>query len=128
MIALIGFFLGCKSINTVERATPNASPNQIETKKFVTDRSLNNKIQLISMNETEVSGNILKVQAELRNKTKKRKEFYYQFEWYDADGMLVPTPASASRLTAILPGEFKIIADTAPSPRVVDFRLKLKEN
>lgn len=117
---------GCKTVNTVERAIPNARPNEIDTAKFVTDRSLDRKIELISMNQTRVSGDILKVQATLRNKTRSRREMYYDFEWYDGAGMLIPTPAGLTRPVVIQPGAFQVISDVAPSPAAVDFRLKLQ--
>lgn len=130
-IALSALFLaaGCaKPINTVERANPTAMPTNVDSQKLVTDTKLANKIMLESVNETIVSGDLVKIQANLRNLSKRGITVFYKFDWYDADGMAVATPTSAWKSRTIHGGELFSISAVAPNPRAADFRLNLRRD
>ena len=129
LIAIVAIIVStsCTTVNSIERSAPVGSKDLVHTKKIITDGSLNRKVTIVSVNETLVSSNILKVQAELRNKTNAYQEFFYTFEWFDKHGMVVSSPSGGWRLSGIQPKETKAIIALAPAPATVDFRLKLKE-
>lgn len=127
VLALVGFS-GCQSVNTVQRAEPQASPNMINDQRIVTDKSLARKLQIISLNETTVSGDLLKVQATLQNTSRSTRTFNYQFEWIREDGMVQSGPTSIWKPLSLQGGEVRSISGVGPSPQIVDFRLKLQEN
>lgn len=121
------FNTGCTTVNSAERSAPLAQKNSIDITKVITDPSLKRKVQIVGLNEAIVSGNMLKVQAELQNRTNSYQEFFYAFDWFDVDGMLVSSPTGGWRPANIQAREFKAITAVAPTPKTVDFRLKLKE-
>lgn len=118
---------GCTTVNTVERADPLATPSYIQDKRVITDQSLAKTVRVLSVNQTTVSGDLLKVQVTVENARTRVRTFNYRFEWYDRDGMLVQTPSSTWKSRRIEGKETLSISDVAPNPRVVDFVLKIME-
>jgi len=114
-------------VNSAERLIPNAQKNSIDLTRVTTDPSLKRKVYVVGMNESFVSGNMLKVQAELQNKTNSYQNFHYAFDWFNVDGMRVSSPTGGWRPSGIQARELKAISAVAPTPDTVDFRLKLRE-
>jgi uncharacterized protein YcfL len=90
-------------------------------RRIMVDDAVSDKISVVSVNTTTVGGDMLKVQVELLNKTKKMQMFVYQFDRY---GMQINT------LSALMPdqvdgGQSKFISGVAPTPSCTDFRLRL---
>lgn len=121
------FSTGCTTVNSAERAVPLAQKGSVDLTKVTTDWSLKRKVHIVRMNEAIVSGNMLKVQVELQNRTNSFQQFHYAFDWFDSSGMLVSSPTGGWRPSGIQPKELKAITAVAPTPNTVDFRLKLKE-
>lgn len=129
-LALLGFtaLLGaCTNVNTVERAQPLATPNYVDDKRVITDTSLAATVKVVSVNQSVVSGDLLKIQVMVTNTRSSARSFNYKFEWYDQDGMLVQTPTSVWKSMRIQPKETNAISAVGPNPRAVDFVLKLQE-
>lgn len=125
----VTFFLntGCTTVNSAQRTVPQAQKNNVDITQVVTDPSLKRKVQVVGINEGNVSGNMLKIQVDLQNRTNSYQEFYYSFDWFDVDGMLVSSPTGGWRPSGIQARESKSISAVAPTPDTVDFMLKLKE-
>lgn len=126
---LLGLLLlgGCATVNTVEPANPVGKPNYIADKRVISDRALNGIADVQSVNTTYV-GNLLKVQVAVQNHTVGVKNFSYQFEWYDANGMMVGSPSQKWHTMSIEGNEKLVLTSIAPNPSAVDFRLKLLES
>lgn len=130
LLALCAVLLlaGCgTTVNTVERAQPEASPSYVADKRVITDRTLAAMFRVVSINQTTVSGNLLKVQATIENLKNSTKALTYKFEWIDADGMAVDSPNETWKQIRVQGRETTTISTVAVTPRAVDFRLKLKE-
>ena len=119
---------GCASnVNTVERAQSQATPEYVADKRVITDNSLARHLQIKSINQTTVSGNLLKIQATLENLRNDPHTIRYKFEWVDQAGMTVNSPNETWK-TLILQGrETTTISSVSLNPRAVDFILKLSE-
>jgi uncharacterized protein YcfL len=119
---------GCATnVNTVERASPQATPDYIDDKRVVTDNSLARTVRVVSVNQSTVSSNLLKVQATVENLKSNPRTIRYKFEWTDQSGMAVGSPNETWK-TIILQGrETTTISTVAVNPRAVDFTLKLSE-
>jgi uncharacterized protein YcfL len=127
-IAALSFYsVGCKSVNNVERANPQASPSYVEDQRIITDATLANKLQILSINEATVSGDMLKIQATLQNTSLRARTIKYRFEWIRADGMEQASPANSWRTVRMQSGEVRAISGIGPSPQIRDFRLKIQE-
>lgn len=121
-------FTGCATnVNSVQRAQPQAGPNIVDDQRIITDQSLAKALRVLSINEGQVSGNLLKIQATLENGKNSARTFKYKFEWIGDDGMEVSSPANSWRVLTFQGRETRAISAVAASPRAVDFRLKLQE-
>ena len=120
---------GCRtSMNTIENAQKEGQRQMISDSRVVTDGSLARKVSLVGVNQSMTPGGLLKVQIELLNRTHSLKRFSYQFEWFDANGMLIENVASPTVPDQIEGGESKFISSVAPAPNCKDFRVKFLEN
>lgn len=121
------FMAGCaSSVNTVERQNSLATPNIVEDKRIITDRSLANDISVLSVNESYVDNDLLKIQVKLLNQDRDPVSVNYQFVFTNTDGMT----SSSSRnfkFLRFLGKETKTISAVARTPDAVDFQLKLIE-
>lgn len=120
---------GCAtSVNTVTRAEPQALPNYVGDQRVITDASLGRKVAIVSVNEAKVSGNLLKIQVTLENKSRKPQAFTYKFDWISDEGMELSGPTGGWKQIQLEGREQRAVSATATSPSAVDFRLKLREN
>jgi len=124
-LAAAFWLAGCNSVNTVERANPQAEPNLIAIKKVVTDPVLADIVEVVDVNEGVASGDLLKIQVELQNTTYAMQQYNYQFTWIEKDGFVVQSPVSPWRPGQVQGRETVYITAIAPNPRVVDFQVKL---
>lgn len=129
LLAALGLlFAGCATnVNTVERAQSQATPNYIADKRVITDNTLANTFRVLSVNQTTVSGNLLKIQVTVENLRSSLKTLNYKFEWTDKDGMAVGSPNETWKTIQVEGRETQTITTVAVSPRAVDFLLKLRE-
>lgn len=127
-VALIILLSGCRAATgTVERAQPVGTPQTVEDKRVMPDMSLRGKIAIIQVNEGVVSGDLTKAQVVVRNRKSSSITINYAWDWYDTNGMLVPSHASAYKQLRLAGDEQKALSAIAPKPQAVDFVLKLQE-
>lgn len=120
---------GCAhSVNTVSRAEPQAAPNYVNDQRVITDSTLGRKVGIVHVVDNKVSGNLLKVQVTLENRSSKPQAFTYKFDWIGQDGMELSSPTGGWKQIQLEGREVRAVAATATSPAAVDFRLKLREN
>ena len=120
---------GCAhSVNTVSRAQPEARPDFVADQRVITDSTLGRKIGIVSVNQSKVSGDLLKIQVTLQNKSSKIQAFTYKFDWVAADGMELSSPTGGWKQIQLEGKEERAISAISTSPRAVDFQLKLREN
>ena len=118
---------GCHttSVNSVENAQKSGQRYMIPDQRVINDISLSHKVSVVGVNTAMTSGNVLKVQVELLNQTRKLTRFAYTFEWFYANGMQINNVTSATIADQIEGRESKFISAVAPNPACTDFRLKL---
>jgi len=118
----------CRSVNTVEPAERVNPPRTINDKRVITDPSLQRRVAVVAVNESEGPGGHLRVQVEVMNTTRRYRTFNYKFEWFDADGILIETPTTGYRSSQLEGGERRMLVSVAPTAEAKDFRLQLIEN
>jgi uncharacterized protein YcfL len=119
---------GCHNpINSVENAQKEGQRTMVADQRVVTDTGLNKSVSVVGINTAMTPGGVLKVQAELLNRTKSLHRFSYRFEWFDINGMQLTTVMTTTVPDQIEGGESKFISAVAPTPACKDFRLKLYE-
>jgi uncharacterized protein YcfL len=120
---------GCRtSVNTIENAQKEGQRQMISDSRVITDGSLARKVSFVGVNQTMTPGGLLKIQIELLNRKHSLQRFSYQFQWFDASGMLLDSVASPTVPDQIEGGESKFISSVAPTPACKDFRVKFIEN
>jgi uncharacterized protein YcfL len=120
---------GCKtSVNSIENAQKEGQRQMISDSRVITDGSLAKKVSFVGINQSMTPGGLLKIQIELLNRKRSLQRFSYQFEWFDATGMLINNVASPTVPDQIEGGESKFISSVAPTPTARDFRVKFLED
>jgi uncharacterized protein YcfL len=122
-------FIGCKSINPVHQTTkedPGDSSLLPELKRVFMDGGLEKDVQVVSINQGKASEDLLRIQVNLKNLTKKSMNLNYKIEWMDQDGLVI-NDSSATWLPVYVRGaEIVAIKSVASSPTVQNFWLKLQ--
>ena len=123
------FLIGCNSTNPVYQTTkedPGDSSLLPELKRVFMDSSLERDVQVLSINQGKASEDLLRIQVNLKNLTKKSMNLNYKIEWMDQDGLVV-NDSSATWLPVYVRGaEIVAIKSVASSPNVQNFWLKLE--
>ena len=133
---------GCQNtVNTVENADKNATPNVIRDARFVTDGWLRDRLVLRSVKTaTAPSGHLIVEVAATNVRTGALAQTWssltgevpytvdYKFDWQDANGITVDTSLSAWQSRQIKPGETVYFKSVAPTAECKDFILNLKEH
>ena len=128
LILSVILLTGChNSINSTVRATGKAQPSYVQHKNIQTDSSLSKKVHILNVAEDLVSGNILRLQATVQNSRKKSITLNYIFEWYDANGIIIPSTIKQWKSIHLRGAESRPVVGIAPSPNAVDFVLKIAE-
>ncbi|RRJ95151.1 DUF1425 domain-containing protein [Opitutaceae bacterium TAV4] len=127
-VAFVAAFFapGCSnSVNTVQRADPQARPDTVTDQRIITDSSLARALAIVSVNQATVSGDLLQVQVTLENRKNDPRTFRYKFDWIAANGMQLDS-TGGWRVIHLRGRETSAISAVATSPRAVDFRVKLE--
>lgn len=119
------FLSGCASVNTVERQAPVAERQMVADKRIITDKTLDRIVGIVGVNEATIGTGFLKIQLELLNRTTSTQNFSYRVEWFDANGIVVNTPAAVWIERQILPQQTLAITAVAPTESTKDFRVQL---
>lgn len=124
MASGMAFFSGCSTVNSIERETPQATPNYIKDRRLVFDGWLAESIEVTGLAQTYVSGNLLKIDMQVRNLHRHYKDYRYRIEWIGQDGMAIPSPIDGWKTFHLEGREATHISATATSPKAVDFIIK----
>jgi len=129
LVACAVFVSGCATtVNTVENADKEGVRQMVRDKRVVSDRTLENRIALVGINQTQTDVGFLRIQLEMYNLKRTVQHFFYTVEWFDADGMRVETATGGWTEQQILPRESLFLTLTAPSARAKDFVVKMVED
>lgn len=123
------FLAGCSSgnVNSYERAESQATPSYVADKRVINSESLAGIIRVVSINQSTVSGNLLKIQATVENLRSSTRNVGYKFEWIAQDGMAIDSPNEGWKSLTLMGRETTTISTVAVSPRAVDFKLKFRD-
>ena len=132
---------GCQnSVNTVENADKNMTPNVIRDARFITDGYLRDRLALRDLVVSQTPDGFMRVQLEVINlrtgplsqtwsnyKGDNPYNIRYKFTWFTQDGMAVDTILSDWQNAKIIPGESLYLQSVAPRQDCKDFKISLKE-
>ena len=122
-------FIGCNSTNPVHQTTkedPGDSSLLPELKRVFMDGGLEKDVQVLSINQGKASEDLLRIQVNLKNLTKKSMNLNYKIEWMDQDGLVINDSSSTWLPVYVRGAEIVAIKSVASSPTVQNFWLKLQ--
>ena len=147
-ICLLGWFAAAltlaacqNSVNTVENADKNMTPNTITDSRFVTDGFLKRRLALQSLTTGRTADGFMRAQLEVVNvrtgafaqmwsdiTDENPYKIRYRFTWFTEDGMAVNnTILSDWKDATIIPGETLFLQSVAPYKNCNDFKISLRE-
>ena len=147
-ICLMGWFAAAmmlaacqNSVNTVENADKNMTPNTISDARFVTDGFLKRRLALQSLTTGRTADGFMRAQLEVVNvrtgafaqawsdlTDENPYKIRYRFTWFTEDGMAVNNTVLADWQDAtIIPGETLYLQSVAPYKNCNDFKISLRE-
>lgn len=130
LLSLVGFLTpGCHTttVNTAEPAVPTAAREMLADQRVQTDASLARAVRVRGVNTATDAQGFLKVQIEIENTTRRRKQFTYRVQWFDARGMIIHLPTATATPRSLEGREVAYITTTAPTPQAKDFRILFLE-
>jgi uncharacterized protein YcfL len=127
--AAVALLAGCATtVNTVENADKAGVREMVADRRVVSDRTLENRVIVVGINQSQTDAGFLRVQLEFYNKKRTIQNFFYTVEWFGADGMRVETATGGWTEQQVMARESLFLTFTAPTPRAKDFVVKLVED
>lgn len=127
-LTVIAIVSGCASPaeNTVTALQPVGVSATIDTAHVINDRKLG--IFVSDIRETVAPNGIRKLSIDFTNSRNSDRQGYYKIEWYDADGMDLPSSTTFWKRFRFEGRGTITEAATAPSAKAADFKIKLSAN
>lgn len=114
-------------MNTVEKEDPDATPRKEWIDKIHISEILGEKVNVTSAYVADRGGLPL-VQLNVQNDSGRSIHVRYHFEWFDEDGILIETSATAWNNITLHKGQRLSLKSIATSPRAVDWRFSVQES
>ena len=89
------------------------------------DGGLEKDIEVVSINQSLANEDLLRIQVNLKNQTKKSMNLNYKVEWMDQDGIVL-NDSSATYCFYVRGAEIVAVQSVATSPNAKNFWLKLQ--
>jgi uncharacterized protein YcfL len=126
---LVSLLSGC-STNPVHQTTKKdpADPSSLpELKKVYMPSELARNINVVSVNQETVNGDLIQIQVNLENLTKKPMNLNYKVEWMDVAGIVINDSSAGWQPLYVRGAENVAVQSVASTPRAKNFWLKLQK-
>ena len=121
-------FSGCSNpVVSAGKADPNDQSKQPELKRVEMGGSLARDLEIASVNQATVNGDLLKIQANVRNIKEDARRITYKIEWMDEDGIVINDTSGVWIPLRIRGGETAAIQSVATTPKAKNFRIKMQK-
>lgn len=138
LAAVLLALTGCQ--NTVNTLSGGPGVTAADLKRFTSDSFCRDRLEVMAVNMAQTDGGMRQLQVTLRSE---RYGFFpeiwswitgenpyyinYRVDWFDGNGMQVPSPSSNWMTEIFYPGETKYIRSVAPTSQCADYMVSLKE-
>ena len=128
IVAMAGLFSGCSGnpVISAEKKNPEDTGAEPELTRFVVTGGLAKDIEVTGIKQAEVSGDLLKVQFNVRNVGSKPHRILYKVEWFDANGLMINDSAQVQQSHLVRKGEPVALQSVATTPLAKNFRIKIQ--
>ena len=110
------------TVSTTETGVTSLSKNFI-----INNKALARRLQIIDVQANQV-GNLIQVQAVLKNRKKKTINFEYQIEWFNRDGIKIDYPTQLWTPTLIYGLDKAYLQGVAPDSRARGFKIHIRKS
>jgi len=130
LLLFIGFAsLGC-STNPVHQTTkknPNDTSALPELKRVYMSSSLSKNLEVVSINQAKANEDLLRIQVNLANLTKKPLNLNYKIEWMDEAGIVINDSSAVWMPLYVRGAESVAVQSVSSTPNATNFWLKLQK-
>jgi uncharacterized protein YcfL len=128
ILLLTGLFSGCSGnpVISAEKKNPGDDGTDPELTRVVVDGGLVKDLEITGVKQIDVSGNLLKVQFNVRNVGSKSRRILYKVEWFDANGIMINDSSLLFQSQLIRAGEPVALQSVATTPLARNFRIKIQ--
>jgi len=118
---------GCvTTVDTVENAEKTYVANEVIRMHVETDAS--QPIKVSNLIDRFAANGFLQIAVEFTNTSSSARTALHQIEWFDQDGMAVPSPLTQWTEIRLAGRDSRQVLFTAPNARARDYRIRIIEN
>ncbi|MFP6900640.1 MAG: YcfL family protein [Opitutales bacterium] len=128
MIVTVALLSGCSGnpVISAEKKNPADDSSGPELSRVEVSGGLAKDIEVNSVRQAKVSGDLLKVQFNVRNVGSKARRILYRVEWFDADGIMINDSSLVALSHLVRAGEPVALQSVATTPMAQNFRIKIQ--
>ena len=128
MVITVALLSGCSGnpVISAQKKDPADDSSGPELTRVEVSGGLAKDIQVNSVRQAKVSGDLLKVQFNVRNVGGKARRILYRVEWFDADGIMINDSSQVALSRLIRAGEPVALQSVATTPLAQNFRIKIQ--
>ena len=89
--------------------------------------SLSKNLEVVSVNQATANGDLLKIQVNLQNLSKKELNLNYKIEWMDEAGIVINDSSALWMPLYVRGAENVAVQSVSSTPRAKNFWLKLQK-
>ena len=114
-------------VYSISKQDPLDESVQPVIRKVEFGEDLKDKLSVASIQQSKVSGNLTKIQIQLRNLTDQELKISYKIEWLNSDDMIVKNSSLVWSSILIRGGETVGIQSVGTSPDAINFIVKVQK-
>ena len=111
---------------SAEKKNPGDEGSDPQLTRVVVAKGLAKDIEISGVKQGDVSGNLLKVQFNIRNDGSKPRRILYKVEWFDANGIMINDSSQLFQSQLVRAGEPVALQSVATTPIAKNFRIKIQ--
>ena len=127
-VIALAFVAGCTNpVHQTTKRNPADTGPLPELKRVFMSSSLSKNLEVVSVNQATANEDLLKIQVNLRNLSKKELNLNYKVEWMDEAGIVINDSSAVWMPLYVRGAESVAVQSVASTPRAKNFWLKLQK-
>ena len=119
---------GCNNpVHQTTKKNPGDTGPLPELKRVYMSSSLSKNLEVVSVNQAIANGDLLKIQVNLYNLSKKELNLNYKVEWMDEAGIVINDSSAVWTPLYVRGAENVAVQSVSTTPRAKNFWLKLQK-
>ena len=127
LLFFVSFGCNTNPVHQTTKKNPGDTSALPELKRVYMSSSLSKSLHVVSINQANANEDLLKIQVNLENLTKKPLNLNYKIEWMDADGIVINDSSAVWMPLYVRGAENVAVQSVASTPKAKNFWLKLQK-